>query len=815
MPLSKSSSSRPDRRPRRGKQQQAEPEKKSHGKKAAPFPTKEQVLAFIRESPTPVGKREIARAFHLKGSDRIPLKALLKELEREGQVDRGRNRRMGAAGQLPEVTVVQILGPDADGDLWARPVDLRPDDAEPKILVIERERQSDHGHKPLGPGDRVLVRLTRTDADEYEARPIRKLESRASRVVGVITRASDGTLRITPADKRLRTEFAIDARGLHGVKSGEIVVAEVEPGRPMGTPRARVVERLGRTGEARSVSLISIAAHGIPNEFPQAALTQAQEAGPATLGSRTDLRNIPLVTIDGEDARDFDDAVHATPDTDPKNPGGWKLLVAIADVAHYVRENDALDKSARERGNSVYFPDRVVPMLPEELSNGWCSLKPNEDRGCLAVRMVFNDRGEKLSHRFYRGLMRSAARLTYTCMQAAIDGQPDDLTAPLLEPVVKPLYGAFKALLAERERRGTLELDIPERRVVLDVQGHFLMIAPRERLDSHKLIEEFMIAANVAAAETLELKRQPVMYRVHDQPDSAKVDALRESLKGLGLNLAKGQVLRPKMFTELLVKVRGTTYAAMIHDLVLRTQAQANYSPHNLGHFGLALSRYAHFTSPIRRYSDLLVHRALIDAHHFGDDGLPKDAEANFESLGQHISSTERRAAAAERDAMDRYAAAFLANREGQVFKGRINGVTRFGLFVTLEDTGASGLDPMGSLPDDWYDHDERAHALIGRRWGREYRLGEPVHLRLMQADAATGGLLLHIIEGEDAAAEPTSLRVSEARPRGRPDGRKPGGFAPPSRKPGGAKRKSPPRGAGKGPRAKSGKGPKRGKKKR
>jgi ribonuclease R len=407
--------------------------------------------------------------------------------------------------------------------------------------------------------------------------------------------------------------------------------------------------------------------------------------------------------------------------------------------------------------------------------------------------------------------MRSAARLTYTRMQAAIDGQPDELTAPLLEPVIKPLYGAFKALLAERERRGTLELDIPERRVMLDEQGHILKIAPRERLDSHKLIEEFMIAANVAAAETLELKRQPVMYRVHDQPDAAKVDALRESLKGLGLNLAKGQVLRPKMFTELLVKVRGTTYAAMIHDLVLRTQAQANYSPHNLGHFGLALSRYAHFTSPIRRYSDLLVHRALIDTHHFGDakggDGLPQDAEANFESLGQHISSTERRAAAAERDAMDRYAAAFLANREGQVFKGRINGVTRFGLFVTLEDTGASGLVPMGSLPDDWYDHDERAHALIGRRWGREYRLGEPVHLRLVQADAATGGLLLHIIEGEDAAAEPSPLRRPEGRPGSRSDGRKPGGFAPPSRKPGGAKRKGPPRGAGKGP--------KRGKKKR
>jgi ribonuclease R len=428
--------------------------------------------------------------------------------------------------------------------------------------------------------------------------------------------------------------------------------------------------------------------------------------------------------------------------------------------------------------------------------------------------MVFDAQGQKRSHRFYRGLMRSAARLTYNRVQAAIDGTPDDLTAPLLDPVIKPLYGAFRALLSERERRGTLELDIPERRVVLDEQGHILKIAPRERLDSHKLIEEFMIAANVAAAETLELRRQPVMYRVHDQPDAAKVDALRESLSGLGLRLAKGQVLRPKMFTELLVKVRGTTYAAMIHDLVLRTQAQANYSPQNLGHFGLALSRYAHFTSPIRRYADLLVHRALIDAHHFGDDGLPKDAEANFESLGQHISSTERRAAAAERDAMDRYAAAFLADREGQLFKGRINGVTRFGLFVTLEDSGASGLVPMGSLPDDWYDHDERAHALIGRRWGREYRLGEPVHLRLVEADPATGGLLLHIIEGEEAAAEPAPLRHAEGRPAGRAGAGRPGGGLP-SRKAGAGKRRGPPRHGGKGPGQKGGKGAPRGKKKR
>jgi ribonuclease R len=756
MPLSKSSSNPPPRapsarKPRRGKQQgQSEnhgPEQR-HGKKAAPFPTKEQVLAFIRESPTPIGKREIARAFHLKGSDRIPLKALLKELEREGAVDRGRHRRLGAAGELPEVAVVQIIGPDADGDLWARPVDLRPDDAEPKILVIEGKRGERQGdQRPLGPGDRVLVRLTRTDADEYEARPIRKLESRAARVVGLITRASDGTLRITPADKRIRTEFAIDARGIHGVKSGEIVVAEVEPGRPMGTPRARVVERLGRTGEARSVSLIAIAAHGIPTDFPEAALAQAAAAGPATLGSRTDLRNIPLVTIDGEDARDFDDAVHAEADSDPKNPGGWKLLVAIADVAHYVREGDALDKSARERGNSVYFPDRVVPMLPEELSNGWCSLRPDEDRPVMAVEIVIDAEGRKRRHHFLRGLMRSAARLTYERAQAAMDGRTDAATALLLEPVIKPLYGAFRALLKAREARGTLELDLPERRVIIDANGEVQKIEARARLDSHRLIEEFMIAANVAAAEALEKRRWPCMYRVHDQPDPSRVEALREFLEGLDLRLPRGQVIRPAHFTKLLEKAKATPYADMINSLVLRSQSQAVYSPENLGHFGLALSRYAHFTSPIRRYSDLLVHRGLIAAYEFGTDGLDREVKG-FKELGEHISATERRAAAAERESVDRYTAAFLSKQIGEIFSGRISGVIRAGLFVALDETGADGIIPVSSLPNDFYEHDEARHALVGRRWGQVYRLGDRVQVRLVAAQPLTGGITFELIEG-------------------------------------------------------------------
>lgn len=712
--------------------------------KHVPFPTKEQVLAFIRESEGPVGKREIARAFHLKGADRIPLKALLKELEKEGEVDRGRKRQLSAAGALPEVTVVQVIGPDADGDLWARPVDLRPDDAEPQIVIVGEHKLD----RPLGAGDRVLVQLKRTDADVYEARPIRRLESRAQRVVGLLEKRKDGFGRLIPTDKRLKTEFSIHPRDIGAARSGDLVIVEAEPVRRLGTPKARVVERVGRADEARSISLISIAEHQIPFQFPPAALQQAKEAGPATLGKRTDLRRVPLVTIDGDDARDFDDAVFAEADQDPNNPGGWRLIVAIADVAHYVRDGDALDKGARERGNSVYFPDRVVPMLPEELSNGWCSLKPDEDRPCLAVEIVVDAAGKKLRHRFQRGLMRSTARLTYEQVQEAFDGRPNDLTEPLLKSVIEPLYGAFRALLRAREERGTLDLDIPERRVFLGQDGHIDRIVPRMRLDSHRLIEEFMIAANVAAAEALEKRRKPCMYRVHDAPEPTRVEALRQFLEGLDLRLAKGQVIRPKHFTRLLEQAKDTPFAATIHALVLRSQSQAVYAPVNIGHFGLALQRYAHFTSPIRRYSDLLVHRALISAYGFGEDGLPPDAAQKFEGIGQHISATERRAAAAEREAIDRYVAHFMAERVGETFPGRISGVAKFGVFVTLAETGADGLLPVALLPSDFYDHDDRAHSLVGRRWGRSFELGAPIVVKLAAAQPLTGGLTFEYVEG-------------------------------------------------------------------
>jgi ribonuclease R len=728
--------------------------------KKVPLPTKQQILEFVRESPTPVGKREIARAFHIRGDDRVALKSLLRELANEGELERGRGRRVANPTALPEVTVVQITETDPDGEVIAKPVQWRGDGPLPKVLMAPEAR----GQRAVAPGDRVLARLSRINDRTYEGRIVRILGPAPKRVVGVYEVIPGVGGRLRPADRRIKQEFRIGGANTGGAQPGDVVLAEPLERQRAGGMEMRIVERVGPFGSPRTISLISIHEHDIPDRFPQAALDLAAEARPVPLGERTDLRGLPLVTIDGDDARDFDDAVWATADTDPRNAGGHRLVVAIADVAHYVRPGDALDREARKRGNSVYFPDRVVPMLPEALSNELCSLKPGVERACLAVEMIIDRDGNKLGHKFMRGLMRSAARLTYDQVQAARDGAPGDPAGPLRESVIAPLYAAYEALMSARRGRGTLDLDLPERRVFFNSEGYIDRIVPRQRLDSHRLIEEFMIAANVAAAESLEAKRRPCMYRIHDAPDRTKIEALREFVGSLGLSLARGQVLKPATFARLLEQAAKTPYAAMLNDLVLRSQSQAEYSPENIGHFGLALRRYCHFTSPIRRYADLLVHRALIDGFRFGPDGLPPDAAADFQQTGEKISATERRAATAERDAMDRYIAAFLSERINDIFVGRVSGVTRFGLFVTLDDSGGSGLIPISTLPTDFYEHDDRRHALVGRRWGRVFSLGDVVAVRLVEATPVTGGMVLELIETEESAVS------AEARkPRGNP----------------------------------------------
>ncbi len=727
--------------------------------KSRPLPTREQIAAYINEHPGRVSRREIARAFHIKADDRSWLRSQLKSLAEDGLIEKSHKRKVSATGRLPPVAVVEVFDVDVDGEPLAKPVSWRSESKPPRIVVAPPRA----GQKPPGIGDRVLARLERGDDGVYLAKTIRNLQAASNQVLGVYTAVGrDG--RVQPTNRRLKFEVAIASDDSKGARSGDVVLVALEPGRDLGLRRGRVIERLGGMGDPRALSLIAIHSHGIPTAFSEKAEAEANKAKPVRLGNRTDLREVPLITIDPADARDFDDAVWAAQDDDPGNTGGWKVIVAIADVAHYVKPDSALDKDALLRGNSVYFPDRVVPMLPEALSTTLCSLQPKVQRPCMAVTMWFDVDGNKLRHTFMRGLMRSNARLTYQQAQAAIDGQPDDTAAPLVEPILKPLYGAYQALAKARKAREPLEIDLPERRVEIGEDGFIAAVYPRERLDAHKLIEEFMIAANVCAAETLEDLRQPCMYRVHEEPSREKVQSLREFLDTLEIPLAKGQVMRPSHFNRVLGTVAGTPEEHMVNEVVLRSQSQAYYAPYNMGHFGLALRRYAHFTSPIRRYADLLVHRALIKGLKLGGGALPDEADEDFPELGEQISNSERRAMAAERDAMDRFTSAYMADRVGATFWGRISGVTRFGLFIELDETGADGIVPIGTLGQDFFDHDEHHHCLVGRRSGKVYRLGDKVEVRLEEADPVTGGIRFEMLRDKGTGHVARKSRVAESK---------------------------------------------------
>jgi ribonuclease R len=720
------------------------------------LPTPDEILAWMRENPTLTAKRDIARAFGLKGAARAELKAVLARMAEDGLLERKR-RRMRPQGALPPVLVLRIAEADADGDLWAEPAEWEGDGPPPRILV--RSRRDDPG---LGAGDRLLGRMLPPDDPEapLAARVIRRIGMGPSRVIGIYHEGESGG-RIAAIDKRSDRDWQVAPGDRAGARDGELVEGEqAGPPRAHGLPRARVVARLGDPSAPKAVSLIAIHEHGIPDEFPEAALAEAAAATPVALGRREDLRSLPLVTIDPSDARDHDDAVFAHADDDPANPGGHVVWVAIADVAHYVGPGSALDREARRRGNSTYFPDRVVPMLPETLSADLCSLKDGADRPCIAVRIVLDADGHKRDHRFTRGLMRSAATLSYSQSQAAADGGPDAVTGPLLDTVIRPLWAAWRAAHRARDLRQPLNLDLRERRIVLSDAGKVLSVAFRERHDAHRVIEDFMILANVAAAETLEAKKLRLLYRVHEEPSPEKLEALREIVESVGLTLARGQVLKTAQLNRLLDGVAGTEHAEMINMSVLRSMTQAYYAPENFGHFGLNLPRYGHFTSPIRRYADLVVHRALIRAHRWGDDGLTPDEEAALPEIGEHISMTERRSMMAERDTTDRYLAAYLSERVGSEFDGTISGVARFGLFVKLDDTGADGLVPISALGREFFRYDPDAQTLTGERSRRVIGLGQRVTVRLAEAVPITGGLLFELLE-VDGRRLPTPPRAA------------------------------------------------------
>jgi ribonuclease R len=740
-------------------------DKRDHG-----LPSREAIVAFIRANPGKVGTKEIAREFSLKNADRAELKRLLRELVDQGSVKKGGRKTVIEADVLPATLVADITGRDSDGELIAKPAEWdEAEQSEPPRIRIHTPRHTRPG-ATAGVGDRALLKIERIgdgDGASYRGRVLKVLDHGKSRVLGIFRALPGGGGRLIPVEKKQAgRELSIAAPDSREAKDGDLVSVDLLRGRGFGLPAARVKERYGSVATEKAISLIAIHAHEIPLDFSKAAVEEAEAASPATLKGREDWRALPLVTIDPPDAKDHDDAVHAEPDSDPDNKGGFIVHVAIADVAFYVRTGSALDRDALQRGNSVYFPDRVVPMLPERISNNLCSLVPGEPRGALAVRMVLAADGRKRSHSFHRILMRSAAKLSYAQAQAAIDGRPDDTTGPLLDPILKPLYAAYDVAKRGREARDPLELDLPERKILLKSDGTIDRVVVPERLDAHKLIEEFMILANVAAAEMLEKKALPLIYRVHDEPTVEKVHALQEFLKTLDVPFAKSGALRPSLFNRVLTLVAGQDYQHMVNEVVLRSQAQAEYSSENYGHFGLNLRRYAHFTSPIRRYADLVVHRGLLRALDLGDGALPDSETADHLSeIAAQISVTERRAMKAERETADRLIAHHLADRIGASFQGRISGVTRAGLFVKLNQTGADGLIPIRTLGTEYFTYDETRHALIGQRSGVMHSLGDVVDVKLVEAAPVAGALRFELLSGAD---KPTAHQRRRESPAGK-----------------------------------------------
>ncbi|MGD8326735.1 MAG: ribonuclease R [Sphingomonadales bacterium] len=745
--------------------------KKGKDKASSGLPTRAEILDYISQTGGKITRRDLARAFHIKGDDRARLRSLLNDMAYDGDLERASAKIISQGNSLPRVGVVTINHISESGRAYGKAENWKGEGDGPRIRIIEeKQKRGRKSPKALGIGDRFLARLEGS-GDKYRARIIKRFEKRDEEGFLGVFRFEDGDGPagwIEPVDKKARSIFMVSAADHKDAKDGELVRAMPLPHhkRQFGPPQARVTEALGDILSPQSISLIAVHQHGIPIDFPTDALKQARDAKAAPLGTREDLRNVPLITIDPHDARDHDDAVFAEPDSSPKNPEGWHVIVAIADVSYYVTPGSPLDKAARERGNSCYFPDRVVPMLPEELSTDLCSLKAEQDRASLVAHLYFSKTGRLISHKFTRALIRCAANLSYEDVQSAIDGKIGEAAEPFVEGVLKPLYAAYDAIKYARNKRQPLELDLPERKVILDKEGMVADVKLRERLDAHRLIEDFMIAANVAAAEALEHQRSPLLYRVHEEPSEAKVEALRDYLDSLDIRLAKGQVMRPALFNRVLERARGTSFAEGISEMVLRSQMQAYYHPENLGHFGLALGRYAHFTSPIRRYADLLVHRALIRAYKLGDDGLADWEVAQLSSTAEHISATERRAMMAERDSLDRYLAAYYAHNRGKQFEGRITGVTRFGLFIKVEPAGGDGFVPAAQMGADYFHHDETRQALIGEVTGDAYQLGDRVEVKIRDAEAISGSLRLELVS--DA---PRKLSFS-AKSRGRKKGK-------------------------------------------
>jgi len=722
------------------------------------LPSRKQVLDYIASSDQPAGKREIARAFGLKGNDKIGLKVLLRDMADEGLIDSSPGRAFHQAGGVPKVTVLRVASIDDGGNVWAVPEQWHADTPAPKLRVIERGKRS-----ALALNDRILAR-TEERGQGHIAHPMKKLARAAELVLGVVRQEGD-KFWLSPVDKKERRELPILELG--DAQPGDLVLCEPS-GRP---PRvsARVDAVLGDPFAPRSFSLIAIHKHGIRDRFKDEAIEEARKVAKQPLGDdREDLTHLPIVAIDPADARDHDDAIWAKAREDGD---GWDAIVAIADVSFYVRPGSELDREARARGNSVYFPDRVVPMLPEELSADICSLKEGQERAAMACHLHVGKGGQLKSWKFTRAKICVSANIAYEDAQAAIDGEKGRVDPQIVENALKPLWDCWKALFAARAKREPLDLDLPERRVVLDEKGRILSVAARERLDAHRLVEDYMIAANVAAARALEAKKAPVMYRVHETPSREKLVALKDYLATFDLEFALGQVIKPGTFNAILERFGDREGRTEIMEQVLRTQMQARYSPERLGHFGLALATYAHFTSPIRRYADLVVHRALTRWYKLGEGGLTDQEAGSMEVTGELISTLERRAMEAERDTVDRYVAAFLADQVGQIVRCRITGVQPFGFFATVDELGGDGLVLAADLGTEYFRYDEKARILVGDESGETYRVGQRLELRLAEANPVSGGLRFQLPEGSyggPSTPRRDRVRTGAKRPQGR-----------------------------------------------
>lgn len=739
------------------------------------LPPRDEILRFIEESSGAVGKREITKHFGLHGADKIALKALLKDMTDEGLVDMAPGRAFHKHGGLPRVTVLRVAAVEGDA-VWAVPDRWEGAGAPPRLRVMEKGRRG-----ALGIGDRILAR-TEERGSGHVAHPMKKLQAGGETIIGVLVAdTGPGGKPMTwlrSADKRARFDFAVADLGDAAI--GDLVRAELS-GRGPAT-KARVIDRIGDPFAPRSLSMIAIAKHEIPHVFGNEVIDEAERAAklPLTPDGREDLRDLPILAIDPADARDHDDAVWAIPDDDPGNKGGFRAIVAIADVSYYVRPDGALDREARRRGNSVYFPDQVVPMLPETLSAGVCSLKAGQDRAAMACHLTVDKHGKVTSWRFTRALVRLRANIAYERAQAAYDADASDAGwDEEVLPALRQLWACWKLLAKARAARAPLDLDLPERQVILDEQGGIAEIRVRERLDAHRLIEDYMIAANVAAAKALEAKKSPVMYRIHEPPSREKLVSLKDYLETFEQSFALGQVITPAVFNRLIDGFSEDDRLPEIMQAILRSQTQAYYGPANSGHFGLALGSYAHFTSPIRRYADLIVHRALVDSYRLEVPGKPKglpaktglgEADAKgLSRIGEAISALERRAMEAERETIDRYVAAYLAGKVGEIVPARITGVQPFGFFATVDGLGGDGLVPVSTLGSERFFYDEAARTLDSEHGRVSFSVGQRLELRLMDANPVSGALRFELPDAPEEGFRNRPPRRDGVKKAGKP----------------------------------------------